>query len=70
MAMPIHFYSPKTTWNAASSPSNEHTGGVPSQDITPLLMDVPTTRKSITTTSENGNAIERKLEEFENNLTK
>ena len=70
MAIPIYFYSPKTTWNTASRPNSEHTGRVPRHDITPSLMDVPTTRRPITTTSGNGNAIERKLEEFENNLTK
>ena len=70
MAIPIYFYSRKTTWNTASRPNSEHTGGAPSQNITTSLMDVPTTGKPITTSSGNGNAIERKLEEFENNLTR
>jgi len=72
IAIPIisHFYSPTTTWNPASRTSNEHTLGVPTQDITPSLMDVPTTTNPIKTSSRTGIAIERKLEEFENNLTK
>ena len=70
MAIPNHFYRTKTTWNTASRTNSEHTGGVPSQDINPSLMDMPSTRRPITTSSGNGNAIERKLEEFENNLTK